>query len=86
MSGRAANGEGSLYQRKSDDRWVGAVLHGYDITGRPLRKTVTAKTRAEAVKKLRALQQNIDKGLPPPDDRLTVTGIVTIQAPAGSQA
>jgi integrase len=75
MSGRAANGEGTLYQRKSDGRWVGAVFLGYDITGRPLRKTVSAKSRADAVKKLRELQQNTDKGLPPPDDQLTVTGL-----------
>jgi hypothetical protein len=42
MSGRAANGEGSLYQRKSDGRWVGAVMHGYDLKGRPVRKTEPA--------------------------------------------
>ena len=53
MAGRAANGEGSLYQRRSDGRWVGAVLLGYDSTGRALRKTVSAKSRADAVKKLR---------------------------------
>ncbi len=75
MAGRAANGEGSLYQRASDGRWVGAVLHGYDDTGRPLRKTVSAKSRAEAVGKLRELQRNIDDGLPPPDDRLTVSAL-----------
>ena len=75
MSGRAANGEGSLYQRTSDGRWVGAVFLGYDATGRPLRKTVGAKTRAEAAKKKRELQQHVDQGLPPPDDRLTVTGL-----------
>ncbi len=75
MSGRAGNNEGSLYQRSSDGRWIGAVLYGYDNRGRPLRKTVSAKTRAEAVKKLRELQRNLDKGLPPPDDRLTVTAL-----------
>ena len=69
------SGEGSLYQRKSDGRWVGAVVYGHDTKGRQLRKTVTAKKRTDAVKKLRKLQENLTKGLPPPDDRLTVTGL-----------
>ena len=75
MSGRAASGEGSLYQRKVDGLWVGAVVYGHDTRGRQLRKTVSAKKRSDAVKKLRKLQENLDKGLPPPDDRLTVTGL-----------
>ncbi len=37
---------------------------------------MSAKSRADAVKKLRTLQQNIDNGLPAPDDRLTVTGLI----------
>ena len=40
-----------------------------------MRKTVGAKTRAEAARKKRELQQHVDQGLPPPDDRLTVTGL-----------
>ena len=75
MSGRAANGEGSLYQRTSDGRWVGAVLLGYDHRGRPQRKTVSAKKRADAVQKLRDLQRKIDSGLPPPDDQLKVAAL-----------
>ncbi len=75
MSGRAASGEGSLYQRKSDGRWVGAVVYGHDTKGRQLRKTVSAKKRSDAIKSLRKLQESLDKGLPPPDDRLTVTGL-----------
>lgn len=70
--GERANGEGSLYQRKSDGRWVGAVIFGFDDTGRPKRKTVSAKTRAEARKKLNDLQSILDSGLPPPDDQLTL--------------
>lgn len=72
MGGRAINGDGSLYQRKSDGRWVGAVVMGYAADGRAQRKTVSAKTRAEAARKLRHLQQAIDAGLPPPDDQITV--------------
>jgi integrase len=38
-------------------------------------QTVSAKTRAEAIKKLRELQRNLDNGLPPPDDQLTVAAL-----------
>lgn len=75
MSGRAASGEGSLYQRKSDGLWVGAVVYGHDTKGRQLRKTVSAKKRSDAVKKLRKLQENLNKGLPPSDERLTVAAL-----------
>jgi len=47
MGGRASNGEGSLYHRESDGRWVGAVSIGYDHRGQSRRKTVSAKTRAD---------------------------------------
>ena len=73
MARRASNSEGSLYKRSSDGLWVGAISLGYDRNGRLRRKTVSAKTRSEAMRKLRALQRNADDGLPPPDDRLTVT-------------
>ena len=70
-----SNGEGSLYQRASDERWIGAVTLGYDQVGRMRRKTVSGKTRAEAARKLRKLQHDIDCGLPPPDDRITVNDL-----------
>jgi integrase len=34
------NGEGSVYHRASDDRWVGAVVIGYTAMGTVRRKTV----------------------------------------------
>jgi integrase len=76
VSKRAGNGEGSLYQRRSDGRWVGAVFLGYDESGQPRWKTVTARTRAEAAKKLRSLQHIVDDGLPPPDDKITVAQLL----------
>lgn len=54
-----ANGEGSLYQRKSDGMWVGAVTLP---TGK--RKPVYAKTQAKAREKLKKLQAEIDSGQP----------------------
>jgi integrase len=72
VTGRRMNGEGSVYQRTSDGRWVGAVTVGYTATGTMRRKTVTAKTKSEVLTKMRAVRRNLDDGLPTPDDRLTV--------------
>lgn len=72
MGGRASNGEGSLYRRSSDGRWIGAVLLGYDQSGKARRKTVSGKSKTETAKKLREMQRIIDDGLPPPDDQITV--------------
>jgi len=76
MPGQRANGEGSIYQRASDKRWLGAVTIGVDVNGRPKRKIVSAKSRAEAVKKMRQLQRQLDDGLPAPDTSLTVAQLV----------
>ncbi|WP_433699073.1 tyrosine-type recombinase/integrase [Nocardiopsis sp. CA-288880] len=54
-----ANGEGSLYQRSSDDMWVGSVTLP---DGK--RKPVYGKTQAKARAKLKELQAKIDAGLP----------------------
>ena len=45
-SRRRGNGEGSIYRRRSNGRWVGAVT-ATDGTGRPRRKTVYGATRRE---------------------------------------
>ncbi len=66
------NGEGSVYHRASDDRWVGAVVIGYTAMGTVQRKTVSAKTKTEVLTKMKAVRRQIDDGLPPQDDRLNV--------------
>lgn len=76
MARQRANGEGSVYQRASDKRWLGAATVGFDSTGRPKRKFVSAKTRTEAVQKMRKLQRQLDDGLPAPDTSLTVSQLV----------
>jgi integrase len=76
VSGQRANGEGSIYQRASDKRWLGAVTVGVDSKGRPKRKAVSAKSRAEAVQKMRKLQRQLDDGLPAPDSSITVAQLV----------
>ena len=60
---RRGNNEGSIYQRSSDGRWMGAATVGLNPAGRPIRRSVSAKTRAEVVRKLKALSRQIDDGL-----------------------
>lgn len=77
MAGKRANGEGTVYQRTSDGRWLGVVVTGYTPEGRPVRKTVSARTRAEASKKFRDLQRHLEDGLPAPDATVTVSTLLT---------
>lgn len=46
-------GSGSVYQRASDGRWVGAAQAGWTAAGTRRRVTVSATTEAEAKRKLR---------------------------------
>ena len=55
------SGEGSIYQRDSDDRWVGVIDLGW-VGGKRVRKTVTAKTLKELRPKFKALKAQIDQG------------------------
>jgi integrase len=56
--GKRSNGEGSLYQRESDGKWVGALV----IDGR--RRTVYGTTQKDAREKLRQAQRAAEDGLP----------------------
>ena len=76
MAGKRGNGEGTIYQRASDGRWLGVLQVGYGTTGRPIRKTVSAKTRSEVVQKFKDLQRTIDDGLPAPDGKMTVSQLL----------
>ena len=63
-----ANGEGSIYQRKADGIWVGALVLA---NGR--RKVVYGSTKAKAVSKLEELKiGTATLGVPQTDERLTV--------------
>ena len=63
MRTRRGNCEGSIYQRSSDGRWLGVACVGVRPSGRPIRRTVSATTRAEVVRKLKVLHREIDDGL-----------------------
>lgn len=66
MAERRHSGEGSIYQRESDNRWVGVVDLGW-VAGKRVRKTVTAATLKELRPKFKALKQRIDEGVLPDD-------------------
>ncbi|MCX4470796.1 site-specific integrase [Micromonospora sp. NBC_01655] len=65
-SGRNPNGEGSIYQRSSDGRWVGQA---YVLTteGTRKRKFVYGATWEEAHAKLVELKSRSQRGIPTPD-------------------
>ena len=66
-------GSGSVYQRKRDGRWVASVDAGYNRNGTRRRPERTAKTEAEAKRKLRALIRELeDDKRTGPDTRTTV--------------
>ena len=48
---RRGNKEGSIYQR-SDGKWCGQVLAGYNALGKPIRKTFYGSTREEVSQKV----------------------------------
>lgn len=58
MAKKRAAGEGSIRKRK-DGRWEGRYIAGHDENGKPIRKSVLAKTQAEVRDKLRqAIEQS----------------------------
>ena len=76
MAGKRSNGEGTIYQRASDGRWLGVLQVGYSPSGRPIRKTVSAKTRNEVVQKFKDLQRTFDDGLPVPDGTINISQLL----------
>lgn len=79
MAGKRMNGEGSIYQRKSDGRWFGSIVVA-DEDGNPKRKTVSAKTKAAARVRLqevlRKMEQLQAEGLPRAETTVTVSELL----------
>jgi integrase len=68
---RRANGEGSIYQRASDNRWVGSA-YVYTTTGQRKRKPVYGDSFDEVRTKLDKLKGNSANGVPVADHNTTV--------------
>ncbi len=58
MAKRRKNGQGTIRER-TDGRWEGRIVVGYDELGRPKTKNVTAKTKTECIEKLEKLKESI---------------------------
>lgn len=60
-------GEGAIYQRSKDGRWVGVIEGGYvpgkDGTPRRVRRTVTAATKRELLPKFERLREEMKAGV-----------------------
>lgn len=74
MPRRRAHGEGSLYRRESDGRWVGALPANLAPTGR--RRVVYGATRSEALAKLEALKTRARAGALGDPKRVTVASFL----------
>lgn len=51
MSGKRANGEGSV-KKRADGRWEGTIVVGHKSDGKPITKSVFAKTQKELLPKM----------------------------------
>ena len=58
--GKRGSGEGTVTQR-ADGRWMARLSVGRDASGKLVRKAVYASTQAEAIEKLRSLQQQLKR-------------------------
>lgn len=61
-SRKSANGEGSIYYRRDRKRWEGSLTVGTTTDGRPSRRTVTGRTRAEVIDRMANLRRSIEAG------------------------
>jgi integrase len=59
---RAPNGAATIYYSEADSRWHGRVSMGTLDNGKPDRRHVSAKTEAEVIQKVRALEKDRDAG------------------------
>lgn len=68
---RRGTGEGAIYRRQSDGRWVTSVELGHS-GGRRRRKVLYGKTRREVAEKLKALHSDQEAGLLRAVDKTTL--------------
>ena len=73
---RRGNGEGSIYQRKTG-QWAAVITVGIKPDGKPDRKFLYGKTRAEVAAKLREAQNNKDLGVMPTSGNVTLDRWIT---------
>lgn len=76
MKRRRDKGNGAIYWSEARQRWVGAVTVGYTAQGRQQRRTVVSKTKAEVQEKLKALLQELERGVDLAQRPVTVAELI----------
>jgi integrase len=71
MASRRGHGEGAIYLRESDQRWVASVDLG-SANGKRKRKVLYGKTRKDVAEKLKVVLREQQQGLPIHAERQTV--------------
>ena len=58
MAKRRPNGDGMI-RKRADGRWEGRIIAGHKEDGKPIYKTVIAKTQKELIPKLNQLKKRM---------------------------
>ena len=74
---RRGRGEHSIYQRKSDGRWIVEIREGHKPSGKPNIKYLTARTKTEANAKLKQELIRLAQGRPDTGKPQTVKAYLT---------
>lgn len=85
MGRKRSNGEGAIYYSEAHQRWEAAIVVRWKTVTqpdgtkarKPVRKTITGKTRKIVDGKLDAARKALDGGLDVPDDRTTIEAFAT---------
>jgi integrase len=73
---RRDNGEGSIYRRRSDQLWVGALTYTNDQGKRRQRVVASGRRKSDVAAKLKEAQRRLDADEPIKDARVTVAMFV----------
>jgi integrase len=76
MSMRRAHGEGGIYRRSTDGRWVGVLELGTNSSGKRRRHAVYGELRREVVVKLEEARPRLAADEPVKDARVTMAAFV----------
>lgn len=72
MAKRRAKGEGSISHNPNRDRWEGRIELPPGPDGKRKRRLVTGRTKADVADRMKQIQAELDDGLLPASDQLTV--------------
>jgi integrase len=68
VTSKRSNGEGTIYRNKERDRFEGQVTVGIKPDGKPIRRKVSGRTKAEVVKRMTEVRERCTHGPGLPSD------------------